>query len=176
MDAPLAVGASMGLGIDYNIAGNSGPALELATVDAGVLSAEGAVITGEGAGSSGLLILEPEGNVIDFIHVWVAEATELKLVRHNDEGAPIGTVAAEGTLLAGDEVLISLEAFSETQALMGLFETTFEIDVLDGDAPVAIVEDIVFGWYRLVARSEGHVRIIATALGQTREVDLEVLP
>lgn len=176
MDAPLATGAAMGLGIDYNIAGNSGPDLSLVPANAEVLSVDGAVIIGEKAGSSSLLIMGPDEQVVDFIHVWVADASDLKIVRHNDDGAAIGTVASEGTLLVGDEVLLSVEAFSTTQALMGLFDTTFEIDVVTGNAPVAIVEDIVFGWYRLVAREAGTVRIIADALGQTREVELEVLP
>ena len=176
MDAPLATGALMGIGIDYNIAGNSGPELALVPANPSVLGAEGAVISGESAGSSSLLILGPEDQVVDFIHVWVADASELKIVRHNDEGAVIGAVASEGTLLVGDEVLLSVEAFSTTQALMGQFDTTFEIEVHAGDAPVAIVDDIVFGWYRLVAREEGAVRITASALGQSRDVELEVLP
>lgn len=176
MDAPLAVGAAMGLGIDYNIAGNSGPSMTLLPANTAVLGAEGAVIFGEAAGSSALMILGPDEEVIDFIHVWVATASELRLVRHNDDGAAIGTVANEGTLLVGDEILLSVESFSSTQALMGLFETTFEIDVVEGDAPIAIVEDIVFGWYRLVARGEGRARIRASALDQTRELELEVLP
>lgn len=176
MDAPLAVGASMGLGIDYQSAGNAGPALTLAAADEDVLGVDDAVITANHPGPSALLILGPDGDVIDFIHVWVADATELLLVRHNDEGAAIGTVAKEGTLLTGDEILLSVEAFSSTQALLGLFETKFEIEVIEGDEPVAIVEDIVFGWYRLVARSEGRVNVIASALGQTRELTLTVMP
>jgi hypothetical protein len=176
MDAPLAVGAAMGLGIDYELGGSAGPTMTLAPANTTVLSVDDAVITGEAVGASALLIVGPDEEVIDFIHVWVAEATELRLVRHNDQGAPLGAVAKEGTLLNGDEVLISVEAFSSTQALLGLFETTFEIEVVDGDDPVTIVEDIVFGWYRLVARAPGRVRVIATALGQTRDLDLEVMP
>ena len=176
MDAPLAVGAAMGIGVDYNIAGNSGPDLTLEPANPGVLGVEGAVIIGENAGSSSLLILGPESEVVDFIHVWVAEASELRIVRHNDDGGVIGNVASEGTVLVGDDIVVSVEAFTTTQALMGVFDTTFEIEVVEGDEPVAIVEDIVFGWYRIVARSEGQVRVIATALDQTRELELEVLP
>ncbi len=176
MNAPLAVGAAMGLGIDYDVAGSAGPALTLTSANSNVVAVDDAVITGVAEGASALLIVGPEGEVIDFIHVWVAEPSELRIVRHNDEGAAVGTVAAEGTLLVGDEVLLSIEAFSSTQALLGLFDTTFEVEVVEGDAPIAIVEDVVFGWYRLLVREPGRVNIIATALGQSRELALEVLP
>lgn len=176
LDAPIAVGARIGLGIDYDLAGNAGPSLALSAVDASVLAIDGAVVAGMQEGSTSLLITGPEGTVIDFIHLWVAEPTQLHVVRHNDQGAAVGTVAAEGTLLVGDEVLLSVEAFDETQALIGQFDTAFTIDVLDGVEPVIIVEDIVFGWYRLVAREPGRARIMATALNQTREIEVEVLP
>jgi hypothetical protein len=176
LDAPLAVGAAMGVGIDYDFAGNAGPSLELAAVDPSVIDVDGAVIAAQREGLTALLIRGPEGEVIDFIHVWAAAPNALHLVRHNDQGAAVGTVAKEGTLLVGDEVLISVEAFSETQALLGLFDTSFSIDVVDGVEPVAVVEDIVFGWYRLIAREPGHVLVQANALNQTRTIDLEVLP
>ncbi len=176
MDAPLAEGAALGLGIDYDLAGNSGPGMTLVAADPEVIGVEDAVITGHVAGATALLILGPDEEVIDFIHVWVAEATELRLVKHNDAGDVLGSVAKEGVLLTGDEILLSVEAFSSTQALLGLFETVFEVDVLEGEEPIAIVQDIVFGWYRLVARSPGRVNVNIAALGQVRELALEVLP
>jgi hypothetical protein len=176
MDAPLAVGASMGIAVDYAFEGNAGPPTTLETVNDGVLAVDDAVIRGVSAGPSALLIVGPDGEVIDFIHLWVAQATDLEIVRHNTEGAVMGTVNDSGTLLVGDELLLSVEAFSETQGLLGLFETTWEIEVDEGEEPILVVDDLVYGWFRLVARSEGQARITVTALGATRVLDLEVLP
>jgi hypothetical protein len=176
MDAPLALGAAMGIAVDYSVAGNSGPPTTLATVNADVLEVDDAVISGKSEGASGLLILDPEGSVVDFIHVWVARATDLEIVRHNTEGAVMGTVSDRATLLAGDELLLSVEAFSTTQGLLGLFETTWDIEVSEGDDPIVVVDDIVFGWYRLVARGAGKARVTVSALESTRVLDVEVLP
>lgn len=176
LDAPLARGGSLGLGVDYRIAGNSGPPTTLAGTNEAVIEVSDAVITGRSEGLSGVLILDPNGHVVDFIHVWVADATELRIIRHNDDGLPVGAVRSSGTVLAGDEILLSLEAFNGTQGLLGLFETVWQIEVLEGEEPVAIVEDIVFGWFRLIARAPGKVRLTADALGQEKTIELEVLP
>lgn len=176
MDAPMAVGAALGIGIDYDIAGNSGPPLALKASNDDVLDVDGAVVSAKGAGTSALLITTPAGEVVDFIHVWVAQPSALEIVRHNDDGLVIGTVGHSGTLLVGDELLLSVEAFNSTQALLGLFDTEWQIEVLEGDEPLAVIKDLVFGWYRLVARSPGSARLTASALGQSHEIDLEVFP
>jgi hypothetical protein len=176
LDAPLAVGAALGLAIDYDIAGSAAPELTLSAANPEVIGVEGAVIVGEGEGSSSLLIMSPEQQVVDFINVWVAAADTLEVVRHYENGDVIGTFADEGTLLVGDELLMSVEAFNTTQALMGQFETTFAIEVLDGDAPVTIVDDVVFGFHRLAAREPGRVRVTLQALKRSHEIEIEVLP
>ena len=50
------------------------------------------------------------------------------------------------------------------------------MDDEEQDAVLIIVPDLVFGWYRLVAKRAGHVRISAEALGVEKHVELEVLP
>ena len=176
LDAPLARGGSLGIGSDYRIAGNSGPPTTLVGVNTNIIDVTDAVVTGRAQGMSGLLITDPDGRVVDFIHLWVADATELRIIRHNDDGLPVGAVRSSGTVLAGDEILLSLEAFNGTQGLLGLFETVWQIEVLEGEEPIAIVEDIVFGWFRLIARGPGPVRLTADALGQQKTIELEVLP
>ncbi len=176
LDAPLARGASLGLGVDYRLAGNSGPPTTLEGVNPAVIDVTDAVVTGRAQGMSGILILDPNRQVVDFIHLWVADATELRVIRHNDDGLPVGAVRSSGTVLAGDEIILSLEAFNGTQGLLGLFETVWQIEVLEGEEPIAIVEDIVFGWFRLIARGPGKVRLTADALGQQKTIELEVLP
>lgn len=176
LDAPLARGAALGLGVDYRIAGNSGPPTTLVGINPGVVEVSDAVVIGRSQGLSGILIMDPNEQVVDFIHLWVADATELRVIRHNDAGLPIGAVRSSGTVLAGDEILLSLEAFNGTQGLLGLFETVWQIEVMEGEEPVALVEDIVFGWFRLLARSPGKVRLTAEALGQSKTIELEVLP
>jgi len=176
LDSPLARGASLGLGIEFRDLGNAGPPTTLDPVDPTVLDVSGAVITGRSPGVSGIFIREPNEHIVDFIHIWVADATQLRIIRHNSQGLAIGAVRSEATIVVEDEILLSMEAFSGTQPLLGVFETTWSIEVLEGDDPITIVEDIVFGWFRLLARSPGKVRLTADALGQQKVIELEVLP
>lgn len=179
LNSPLAVGSALGLGINFNVTGNSGPPATLEAVNPAVIAVEEAVIEAKSQGAAAVMIVGPDGRVLDFIHIWTAEADELRLIRRNEDTVAIGVLRSEGQLLVGDDLLVSLEAFNGTQPLLGVFPVAWTVEVLeaeDGATPVVLVEDLIFGFTRLVAREPGRVRLTATALGLDKVLELEVLP
>jgi hypothetical protein len=181
LDSPLAVGARLGVGLTFDIGGTSGLPAVMTTSNPEVMTADDGVITVTGPGFAVLLIRGPDQKVLDFIHLWTAEAEELRLVRYTDDALPSGTIRDAGTLLAGDELLVAVEAFAGNQPLIGLFDTAWTVEVLEpgpdpGVDPVAVVDDVVFGLFRIVARSPGRVRLTAVSLGIEKTLELEVQP
>lgn len=181
LDSPLAVGSQVGLGISFEVPGSSGPPTSLASTDLSILTVEDGVATIVGEGVAALLITGPDETVVDFIHLWSKAADDIRVIRYNADGAPIGGVRDGGAILVGDELLVATEAFAVSQPLIGLFDTTWTAEPLidnDPDAgPIAsVVQDVVFGLYRIVARRPGTIRLTADALGQSISIDLEVLP
>ncbi|MEO1270160.1 MAG: hypothetical protein AAFX99_18900 [Myxococcota bacterium] len=180
LDVPLATGSKLGLGVNFNVAGSSGPPAGLESTNTAILTVEDGVLTGMSPGMSGVLVTGPNGEVIDFIHLWVRDAAELRIIRYNETGLALGTVRDEATILVGDEVLVSIEALTDNQALLGLFKVDWTLEVLEGDDgetdPITVVPDLVFGWYRIVARAPGRVQLTVDALGQSKTLDLEVMP
>jgi hypothetical protein len=126
-----------------------------------------------GAGVSAVLFVGPDKTtVLDFVHLWVQPATELRIVRYAAAGTPLGRVQSSIKLLVHDEILVSIEPFANGQPLLGNFKLTRN---LAGNS-VAIVPDSVSGWYRVVARSVGATQITFSALGLTTEWTIEVEP
>lgn len=179
LDSPLAVGSRLGLGITFDINGTSGVPATMTSSDPEILTAAAGVVDATGPGVAVLLIRGPDQTVLDFIHLWTAEAEELRLVRYTDEAEPFGTIRQNGTLLAGDELLVAPEAFAGNQPLIGLFDTEWTIEEIEPavDGPVvSVVDDVVFGLFRVVARAPGRARLTASALGVETSLELEVQP
>ena len=180
LDSPLAVGARLGIGLTFDINGTSGVPATMTTSNADVLTVSDGVVSVTGPGVAVVLVRGPDSKVLDFIHLWSAESEELRLIRYTADAEPFGIIRDSGTLLAGDELLLAVEAFAGTQPLIGLFDTEWSIEVLDpgpGTGPVvSVVEDVVFGLFRIVARAPGRVRLSAASLGIETALELEVLP
>jgi len=172
LDAPIALGSTVELDVRYQIAGTSGPPTVLETADPAVLVVEGSHLKAVGAGASAVLFLGPDKNVLDFLHLWVEPATELRIMRYSSAGTLLGRVQSNVKLLVHDELLISIEPFAKGQPLIGNFK--LENNVAGNS--VAIVPDSVSGWYRVVARSPGPSQIKFTALGLSTDWMIEVLP
>lgn len=179
LNAPIATGAKLGLGVDTQLAGSGAPPTTLESVNPDIALVEGGVLTAFQPGMVGLLMNGPGGAVTDFIHVFIADPDDLRLIRFNDAGVPLGAVRDDATLLVGDEIYVVVEAFADSQPLLGLFKTTWTVDVTEGDPsqpPLIVVDDLVFGWFRIVARAPGAVTLRADALGITKTLNIEVLP
>jgi hypothetical protein len=173
LDAPIALGSTLEIAIDYKLAGVSGPPTLIETANPLVLKSEGkTTVAGMSPGMTAIFFVGPEGTVIDFLHVYVAQPDELRILRYAPDGTILGRVQDSVKLLVGDEVLVSVETFGKGQALLGNYPLTFA-----SSAPrVAIVPDPVGGWYRVVAREAGTATITFEALGIKKEWALEVLP
>ncbi|MBI2388115.1 MAG: hypothetical protein HYV09_00745 [Deltaproteobacteria bacterium] len=173
LDAPIALGSTLEIALDYQIGGSSGPPTEIESANPLVLKSEGkGRVTATGEGISALMFAAPDGAVIDFLHVWVAAPDELRVVRYGDEGNLLGRVQDEVKLLVGDELLVAVETYGKGQALLGNFLLEYEVTGAD----VAVVPDAVDGLYRVVARTAGASTITFKALGLNRAIAIEVLP
>ncbi len=173
LDAPIALGGTLEIQIDYQLAGSSGPPTKLVSATPGILQSEGdGRVTAVGEGMSALLFVGPDEAVIDFLHVWVAKADDLRILRYASNGALLGRVSDDVKLLVGDELLVSVETFGKGQALLGNYVLDYQIT----GSNVAIVPDPVGGWYRIVARTAGAATVTFDALGLKKVWTLEVLP
>lgn len=172
LDAPIALGGSLELDVRYQIAGTSGPPTVLAAADPAVLRVDGAKVTGISAGASAVMFLGPDSRALDFLHLWVQPATELRIIRYHQGGTPLGRVQGKVHLLVRDELLVSVEPFANGQPLAGNFELT---RTLQGTS-VAILPDAVSGWWRVVARAPGVTQVRFGALGLVQDWTVEVEP
>ncbi len=174
LDAPLARGGRLDLRVDFNIAGSSGPPVELRATRPEVVAAEGTQVFAAGLGTAAVLMIGPDEQVVDFIHLWVRAADELRMTRYSRDGVEIGQVRDQATLLAGEELLVSFEAFGGAQPLLGQYLVEWSVE---GDA-VTVLEDTLLGQYRIVAREAGEATVGVTApdLELSLSLDIEVLP
>ena len=173
LDAPIALGSTLEIQLDYQIGGSSGPPTTIESATPAILISEGkGRVTAVGEGLSALMFVGPDKSVIDFLHVWVAAADELRILRYSSNGALLGKVADSVKLLVGDELLVSIETYGKGQALLGNYLLEHEVT----GSHVAIVPDSVDGWYRIVARDPGAATVTFKALGLKKVWTMEVLP
>jgi len=172
LDAPLALGGRFEVAVASQLSGASGPPVGLEAADATVLSATETSVEAVGEGASAVLFVGPDGAVLDFIHLWVVAAEELRIMRYAPTGVLLGRVQDSVQLLPGDELLVSVDPYANAQPLMGNFDM---IHVVEGEA-VAVVPDSVAAWYRVVARAPGQATVVFSALGLEERWDIEVLP
>ncbi len=172
LDAPLAKGASMEFLVDFRLAGSSGPAVALESAVPGVLEVEGNLVRAKAAGMSGLLFVGDDERLLDFLHVWVAQADELRILAYSRQGDLLGPVQDTVTLLVGDEVLVSVEPFLNAQSLLGNFPLE---RTLTGTA-VIMIPDAVGGLYRVIAREAGTATVVVRGVGVEASWQIEVLP
>ncbi len=172
LDAPLVLGGHLELAIDYQVGGSTGPPITIETADQTVLQASTSDLMAESEGASAVLFVGPDDQVVDFIHVWVAPADELRVLRWSPSGDLLGRVQREIQLLVGDELLVSVEPYADAQPLLG----NFALERAVTGTAVAIVPDSVAAWYRLVAREEGQSTVTFTGVDLETSIAIEVLP
>lgn len=171
-DAPLAEGATIPVEVQLELQGSAAPELDLVSGDPAVFTVEGQRLRGARAGVAALLAVAPGDLVVDFLPVWVAQPSALVLHRRTRDGAETGPLPGKVQLLVGDELTVSVEAYSKAQRLMGEVESTWEAD----PQVLGVLEDGAANQRRLVARAPGSTTLAVSALTLGASLDLEVLP
>jgi len=172
LDAPLVLDGHLELAIDFQVGGSTAPPLTVETADPTILQAAASDLMATGEGASAVLFVGPDEQVVDFIHVWVTPADELRVLRWSEMGDLLGRVQREIQLLVGDEILVSIEPFAAAQPLLG----NFALERAVTGTAVAIVPDPVAAWYRLVAREAGQSTVTFSAVELETSIAIEVLP
>ena len=121
-----------------------------------MITTDGTSVVGVAPGLSAVLFVGEADIVLDFLHIWVAQADSF----------------GDSTLLVGDEILISIDPYAANQPLLGNFALTYDTST---DA-VAIVPDPVPGWYRVLARHAGTATLTFSGLDLSKTWSIEVLP
>jgi hypothetical protein len=172
LDAPLVLGGVLELALDYQVGGSSGPPLTVDSADPTVVETIDADLLAAGVGVSAILFVGPDDQVVDFLHVWVAPAEELRILRWADTGDLLGRVQPAIQLLVGDELLVSVEPYAAAQPLLG----NFALERAVTGTAVAVIPDPVAAWYRLVAREVGAATVTFSGVDLDAAIEIEVLP
>jgi hypothetical protein len=173
LDAPLALGSTVDVFVEYKVPGSSGPPTVLASANQEVITTPSKTqLSAVGEGLSAVMFVGPAGEVIDLVHVFVQRTDELRINRYDSSGDLLGQVQPRSQLLVGDEILIAVEPFANGQPLLGNFVVTYQSS---NAGSVAIVPDPVGGWYRVVARTPGQATITFEAFGNVITWQIEVL-
>ncbi len=172
VDAPVAVGASFPLQVSVMIMGSGQPPIQLSSTDAGVLTVSQQTVTGVGPGLATVLATS-EGEVIDFVSLWVQTPTGIAISRLDGAGNDAGEIAGPIGLLVGNTLGVSVSLVSTSQALSGTAETRWSVD----DPSVAsVLDEGIPGRASVVARAAGTTTVTASLLGFQKSFALEVTP
>ena len=173
LDAPLAVGARLPLDVRITARGVSAPKLALEAVRDDVIGISGVELVGKAPGFSSVLIAGEDHIVIDFFTLSVAAPDHFELYRLTDDGAPEASPLPEKIQLApGDDLELTLRAFSGATRLLGDLDTTWTIDT-----PIGTVLDAGRrASRRLRVKTPGTAMLSVKSPGGVKTLMLEVLP
>jgi hypothetical protein len=169
LDGPLAAGGVLPLSIDLGTSGSSSSTVSLLSADPSVIKTSGTEIHGIGPGVAALVMLA-EGRAIDFLHVFVVEPNRIGLHRR-DGGLELGEIYEDVELLVGDELVIGVEPYFDSQRLLGHRETTWSTT-----PALTLLRDGTAGRRRVVARTAGETELRVTAFGFEKTLRIVVLP
>jgi hypothetical protein len=171
--APIAVGARIRPDVRVDVAGSVMPVVQLSSTREDVVAVEDGTLVAKQPGMSAVLIASADGTIIDFQHLWVAEATGIVVERPSPVGSGVEEVVGPLQLVAGEQVLLTSTMLAGAQRLAGESDLAWEVD---GPATVTLLRDGASGRRRLVARAPGVARIRVAALGVETSFDVEVVP
>jgi len=171
VDDPLAAGSTLDLNLDLEVLGSAASSIELRAVDPTVLEVEGRSVTAMAEGVSAVLI-RSDDTVLDFVHLWVADADRLGLRQIGAAQAEGGELGSRFQLLVGDELFVAVEAYAGAQRLLGSAETTWVTDT----PFVTLLDEGRPSYRRIVARAPGNATLSVSAMGFERTLTVEVLP
>ena len=166
--APLAIGSRFYPEVATEIAGTSTPNLRLESAEPAVLAVEDGALVAKGAGTSAVLISTDDGSIVDFVHVWVAPVTEIKLAKRDGE-----RIAGAIGLAVGEDITLVPSLFNGAQKLAGDSGATWTVD---SPSVLSVLQDGSSDRRRLRARAPGKTKV-TVSLGEAKAtVDLEVVP
>lgn len=171
LDAPMAVGSSLTLGLDFNLGGSAAPQLSLESQDLDVVDAEAMTVTAQGEGMAALYVVADDDRVLDFVHLWTLEADALKIRDYEHDPSSGGLIDDESTLFVGELLRLDVVPLGAEQQLTGAFTMEWS----SSSAAVEIHDDPIEGLTRVRATSPGMAIVTVTALGLSRELRLEVV-
>ncbi|MCB9558818.1 MAG: hypothetical protein H6709_00905 [Kofleriaceae bacterium] len=175
--APLAVGSRLRPDVQVDVAGSVMPVIALASSRPEVVDVVDGAMIARAPGMAAVVIATPDGTVIDFQHLWVADADRLVVERPSPLGGGAEEIVGPLELVAGESVLLSSTLLGGAQRLAGDGGATWTATACDGCGEVvALLQDGVAGRRRVVARAPGTARVTVTASGVTATVDVAVVP
>lgn len=171
LDAPIAVGSSLTLGLDFNLGGSTPPQVSLESQDIDVLDAEALTVTAEGEGMAALYVVAEDDRVMDFVHLWTLEPDALEIRDYEHDPVAGGRIDDEATLFVGELLRLDVVPMGAEQQLTG----EFTVEWSSSSDAVEVHDDPVEGLTRLRAANPGLAIVTVSALGLSREVRLEVV-
>jgi hypothetical protein len=169
LSGPIAVGGVLPLALSLDTQGSTTSKVTLVSADEGVLKAAGTEVIGAGAGVAALVMLA-EDRAVDFLHVYVVEANRIGLHRR-DGGLELGEILEDVELLVGDEMIIDVEPYHDSQRLLGNRDTTWTTG-----PQVALLRDGSPGRRRVVARQAGETDLVIDTFGFQKTLHITVVP
>jgi hypothetical protein len=170
LDGPVAVGGVVPLALDTELGGSSAPAITLLSADPAVLKAAGTEVVGQAPGVAALVLLTDAGAAVDFLHVFVAAPKRVGLHRR-DGGLDLGELVGELDMLVGDELVIEVDPYLDSQRLLGRGASTWTTG-----AELTLLRDGVSNRRRVVARTPGETTLTVEAFGFDKTLTIRVLP
>jgi hypothetical protein len=171
--APLAVGARFQPEVAIDLDGTTAPVLALASAVPGIVDIDNGALVGRGPGVSAVTIAVDSGMIVDFVHVWVAEATAVTVERDGER------VTGAIGMVAGEEMKLAPALWHRAQRLEGLSSLEWTVDCGGGKAdacPIALLRDGTPSRRRLRAQRPGKATIVIAGLGVSEKLDVEVMP
>lgn len=170
LSGPVAVGGVVPLSLNLDVAGSATPTVTLLSANPNVLKAAGTEVVGQSPGLAALVLLTADGAAIDFLHVSVATPNRLGLHRR-DGGLELGEIIEEVQLIAGDEMVLEVAPYLDSQRLLGRgtseWSTGAELTLLRDGAPER---------RRVVARTPGLTNVTVRAFDFEKTLSIEVVP
>jgi hypothetical protein len=169
--APLAVGARFQPEVAIDLDGTTAPALALSSAAPGIIEVENGALVGRAPGVSAVVIAVDSGMIVDFMHVWVAEATAITVERDGER------ISGGIGLVAGEEMKLSPALWHKAQRLEGLSSLEWKVECADpASCPIALLRDGTPSRRRLRAQRPGKATVVIAGLGVSEKLDVEVMP
>lgn len=171
LDAPMAVGSSLSLGLDFNLAGSAAPQVSLESQDLDVVDTQDLTVTAQGEGMAALYVVAEDDRVLDFVHLWTLEPDALEIRDYEHDPLAGGRIDDEATLFVGELLRLDVVPLGAEQELTGAFLAEWS----SSSAAVEVHDDPIEGLTRIRAAAPGTAIVTVTALGLSRELRLEVI-